>query len=85
MTMTLQKLIHSPEDVYPDLTENVELIHIVNEVFMGGEFTLCGRAIPDASIKREGWKQVGSEFKGRKSQCNCSSCLRILAYYKKLF
>lgn len=81
--MTLQKLIHSKDDII-GLEEDTIIIHGVNENELGGEFTICGRAIPDSNLAIEGWEAVGPSFKGSIKDCECKSCLRTIAYFKRL-
>lgn len=81
--MTLQKLIHSKQDII-GLEEDTIIVHGVNEIELGGEFTICGRAIPDATLRMEGWERVGESYRGGIEKCECKSCKRIIAYYKKL-
>lgn len=81
--MTLQKLIHSKDDII-GLEEDTVIVHGVNESELGGEYTICGRAIPDSVLAIEGWEAVGPSFKGRIKKCECKSCLRIIAYFKSL-
>lgn len=82
--MKLQKMLHSPEDVISDNGENVVLTHVVDEIELGGEFTVCGRAIVGSVLKIEGWETVGKEFKGKLSKCDCKDCIRIIRYFKSL-
>lgn len=78
--MKLQKLQHSIDDI-----EGGGIItHAVNEFNQGGEFTVCGRAIPDSTLEDNGWQAFGEEFFGRMYQCDCMSCRRIIQYYKSL-
>lgn len=79
--MTLQKLRHSKDDMGKDCI----VTHIVNEICLGGEFTVCGRAIVDADLKITGWEPVGgNEFQGTLKDCDCKDCKRIVAYFKRL-
>lgn len=79
--MKLQKLRHDQDD----FGEECIITHIVNEITLGGEFTVCGRAIPDADLKINGWEPVeGGYFKGTLKDCDCKSCKKIVAYYKSL-
>lgn len=79
--MKLQKLRHS----VLDMGEDCIITHIVNELNLGGEYTICGRAIPDANFDLDGWETVDNgEFYGTIKDCNCQDCLRIVAYLKKL-
>lgn len=81
--MRLQKLKHSMNDII-GLEKDTIIVHGVNEIELGGEFTICGRAIPDSNIRTEGWERVEESFKGRIKDCDCRSCLNIIAYYKSL-
>ncbi len=60
------------------------LTHVVNEVSNGGEYTVCGRAIPDARYVDDGWEQVGVEYRGSFVKCDCKDCRKIINYYKSL-
>ena len=82
--MKLQKLIHSKDDFMEDGCENAVVIHGVNEIMRGGEYTICGRAIPDSSLKYDGWEAVGEIFTGNISKCECKDCLKTIKYYKSL-
>lgn len=48
--MKLQKLKHSADD----LGEECIVTHIINEIVLGGEFTVCSRAVPDAVLELDG-------------------------------
>lgn len=79
--MKLQKLRHSADD----MGEDCIVTHIVNEINLGGEFTVCGRAIVDANLDFNGWESVeGGEFKGTIKDCDCINCKNIVAYFKNL-
>lgn len=79
--MILQKLRHSPDD----MGEDCIITHIVNEINNGGEFTVCGRAIPDADYHYNGWTPIpDGEFIGTIADCDCNDCKKILTYYKQL-
>lgn len=78
--MKLQKLRHSENDA----GEECITTHIVNEIELGGEFTVCGRAIPDADFKKDGWEPVGGEFEGTIKYCDCTDCKKVVAYFKRL-
>lgn len=79
--MKLQKLRHSADD----MGEECIVAHIVNEVTLGGEYTVCGRAIPDADFTLNGWELVeGGEFQGAFKDCDCKDCKRIVTYIKNL-
>lgn len=82
--MTLQKLIHSHSDIESDDGKNTIIVHGVLEVANGGEFTMCGRAIPDSSLSFEGWEAIGKQFKGNLKKCDCKDCIKIINYFKSL-
>ena len=62
----------------------VQVVHVVDEIRMGGEFTMCGCAIPDSTLSQEGFEVVGSEFKGTVSQSTCSSCRDFVRYVQSM-
>lgn len=78
--MKLQKLRHSPDD----MGEECIIKHIVNEIELGGEFTVCGRAIVDADMRFNGWEPIGSGFKGTIKDCDCKDCRKVIEYFKRL-
>lgn len=78
--MKLQKLRHSADD----MGEDCIVTHIVNEIDLGGEFTVCGRAIVDVDLKFNGWEHVGGEFRGTIKDCDCENCKKVVAYFKRL-
>lgn len=82
--MKLQKLRHAPSDIMDEYEKNVIITHGVNEIMQGGEFTFCGRSIPDAVFEIEGWEAVGTEYEDNITKCNCQDCLKIIGYIKKL-
>lgn len=61
-----------------------EIIHVVDEVHQGEEFTACGIAIPDSNIETEGYEHVGDWFRGSLKKCTCSACMKTINYYKSL-
>lgn len=82
--MRLQKLIHSQDDLMTEDGQNAIVVHGVNEITLGGEYTICGRAIPDTTLKYDGWERVGSSFIGPIARCECKDCMRTIVYFKKL-
>jgi hypothetical protein len=82
--MLLQKLIHSQDDVITDDGQNVVITHGVSEVTCGGEYTICGRAIPDSSLIYDGFEAVGESYRGSINKCECKYCLEIIRYFKSL-
>ena len=79
--MKLQKLRHSADD----MCEDCVITHIVNEITNGGEYTVCGRAIPDSNIHFNGWESVShGEFYGTIKNCDCKDCKKVVSYFKHL-
>lgn len=79
--MKLQRLHHSIDD----MGEDCIVTHVVNEITLGGEFTVCGRAIPDADLESNGWAPIANgEFNGSIKDCNCKDCKKIVSYFKRL-
>lgn len=79
--MKLQKLRHSVDDIGEDCI----ITHIVNQIDLGGEFTICGRAIPDADLELDGWEPVpNGAFYGTIEDCDCKNCKKTLYYLKHL-
>lgn len=65
--------------------EDCVITHIVNEIDLGGEFTVCGRAIVDADLRENGWEPIdGGGFSGSLKNCDCMDCKKVVAYFKKL-
>lgn len=59
---------------------------VVNEVCLGGEYTMCGLAIHDNVIDKYGASFVGEgdEFEGSLKECDCPNCLKIINFCKSL-
>lgn len=75
---TLQRVKH----LYDGQT--LELVHVMDTLTKGGEFTVCGLAIPDATLDAEEWERIGEGFEAPFRKCTCVQCKRIIAYYKKI-
>lgn len=75
----LQKMLHKI-DGEDDL---IEIVHIVNNIQMGGEFTLCGCA-PDSTLETTDFKRIGEEFNGKLGECTCQNCLNIVYFCKTM-
>jgi hypothetical protein len=56
----------------------------VNLVQHGGEFTLCGAAIPDSTLKFDDFERDGDEYDGRLEKVTCTDCLRFINFVKGL-
>lgn len=62
--------------------ETAEVICAVNNVSMGGEFTICGNAIPDGA--EFGATAIGPEFDGKLKDVTCPNCKKIIDFIKSL-
>lgn len=82
--MLLQKMVHNNLSFDCDSDSVVEVVHGVAEVTCGGEYTICGLAIPDSSLEFDGFERKGEEYRGRLGLCTCGYCLKIIRYYKDL-
>lgn len=83
--MRLQKMKHSKDDGLINDIDNVVIItHIVDGNILGGEFTVCGRAIPDSLLDYEGFEHFDEEFEGTMNDCDCVSCKRRVRWFKAL-
>lgn len=49
---------------FEDYGGSIEYVCLVNKSQMGGEFTLCGCAIPDSTLDVEVFSRIGEEFHG---------------------
>jgi hypothetical protein len=56
----------------------------VNSVQQGGEFTLCGAAIPDSTMRRDNFERIGDEYDGKPMKVTCPNCLRLIYFIKNL-
>lgn len=79
--MTLQRMRHTADD----MGEDCIITHIVNIMSHNGEYTLCGRAIPDSNLAINGCAALpNGELSGTINDCDCKDCKRILFYIKTL-
>lgn len=84
--MKLQKMIFkNPNYVLgTDEPEYIKLICAVNQIQNGGEFTICGCAIPDSNLRFEDFCAEGNEFVGKFKDVTCPNCRRMIKYIKEL-
>lgn len=79
--MKLYRFRHSADD----MGEECIITHIVNEIALGGEYTVCGRAIVDADLKLNGWEPVPhGGYNGTIDDCECKDCKKVVYYFKQL-
>lgn len=78
-TVELQPMVHRGDN-----EEDYFEVHIVNNCQQGGEFTLCGCAIPDSTLEFEGFAQSGEPHFGTVSQCTCQNCLKFVRYVQSM-
>ena len=83
--MKLQKMKHSAYDVFLDSENDFTIItHIVDKSTLGGEYTVCSRAIPDSYLDYDGFEQYGEEFEGTMKNCDCVDCRKRVQWFKGL-
>lgn len=58
------------------------LVCAVNNNQMGGEFTICGNAIPDTRIDTFGCEPVGKSYDGKLKDINCPNCISFIRFVK---
>jgi hypothetical protein len=56
----------------------------VNIAQMGGEYTLCGNAIPDTRLDQEGCEAAGEAYQGKLKDVDCPNCLNFIKFVKRL-
>lgn len=76
----LQKMFHKIDGE----DELIEIVHVVNNIQMGGEFTLCGCAILDSTLETTDFKRIGEEFDGKLGECTCQNCLNMVYFCKTM-
>lgn len=76
----LQPMLHRSDGC----DEDHQVVHIVNNCQMGGEFTLCGCAIVDSTLQDEQFMQDGDSYFGVVSQCTCQSCRDLVRYVQSM-
>ena len=54
----------------------------VNIYCKGGEYTICGNAIPDTTMELYGCEKTGGEFEGKLKDVTCPNCLNFINYIK---
>lgn len=64
--------------------EEFECVCLVDNSCSGGEFTLCGNAIPDSTVEYQCFEKIGEEFLGSIKDITCPNCLKRLMYLKSL-
>lgn len=69
---------------YAYMDGEIEYVCLVDETGSGGEFTLCGNAIPDSVIEINDFEAVGKEFSGSIKDVTCPNCLKRIEYIKSL-
>jgi len=54
----------------------------VNLYCKGGEYTICGCAVPDAIIESCDCEKIGDEFEGKLKDVTCPNCLNLINFIK---
>jgi hypothetical protein len=78
VSMELQKMMYREDG------EVFTVICAVNIAQMGGEYTLCGNAIPDTRLENEDCEAVGKAYRGKLKEVNCANCLNFINFVKGL-
>lgn len=61
-----------------------ECVCLVDLSTRGGEYTICGNAIPDSHLDLEGFEAIGNEYYGSIKEVNCPRCSAVIEYIKSL-
>lgn len=67
---------------YGDLEDNYDVICVIDHSVLGGEFTVCGNALPDSSIITFGFEAIGKSFSGTIKDVTCLNCKNRINYFK---
>ena len=74
--MKLQKMIYERDgDIFT-------FFCAVNLYCNGGEYTICGNAIPDSTIESCDCEKTGDEFEGKLKDVTCPNCLNFINFIK---
>lgn len=76
--MRLHKLLHRDTET----REETIRTHIVNEVQMQGEYTLCGLDIYESDIATNDFEAYEDEYEGSWKSSDCSECIGIVQMCK---
>ena len=55
----------------------------VNSIEHGGEYTLCGVAIPDTTMKNDNAEHLEDEYSGKLKNVTCPNCIRHIKFIKR--
>jgi hypothetical protein len=75
---------HSQDDFADENNELAIITHVVDQNILGGEYTVCGRAITDSLLEIEGFERCGEDFEGTLKDCDCKDCRRRIRWFKAL-
>lgn len=76
--MKLQKMMYREDG------EVFTVTCAVNIAQMGGEYTLCGNAIPDTRLDTFECESVGKAYNGKLKEVDCPNCLAFIKFVKGL-
>jgi hypothetical protein len=76
--MELQKMI------YRQYGTAKKYVCAVNPVQHGGEYTLCGNAIPDTTLKDDDCEHTGDSYTGVLKKVTCPNCIYFINFIKNL-
>jgi len=49
-----------------------------------GEYTLCGNAIPDTTMKDDNCTHIGDLYEGKLNNVTCPNCMIRIDFYKNI-
>jgi len=55
----------------------------VDSISHGGEYTLCGNAIPDTTMKDDESEHIGDSYNGKLKEVTCPNCMRFIKFIKE--
>jgi hypothetical protein len=56
----------------------------VNSVQHGGEYTLCGNAIPDTTMEDDDCEHIGDSYRGGLKNVTCPNCMAFINFIKRM-
>jgi hypothetical protein len=65
-----------------DTNNILTFVCVINTIELGGEYTLCGNAIPDTDLDAFGCEASGNEYEGKLKNVTCPNCKRHINFIK---
>jgi hypothetical protein len=76
--MQLQKMKYKQDGV------TKTYVCAVNSVQHGAEYTICGIAIPDTTLKDDDCVHIGNSYTGVLKEVTCPNCIRFINFIKNM-